>query len=189
LSSVPSRFGASLIGTSGAPVRHRLQPHTLRSMRSLRLSKILLVVGFLGVLASSTGWMVAYPHFTAGSWMIDQFAPTIGYGLVGLAWWQWTPAAEAGLVGSTAMRRSSRTLALAAAAFALDNLSQLYGNLRFRYAQHDPGFYLPHFNLENTSLAAAGLGFVLAAVGLWIASTGSHAAEIRKDADLVGSTP
>lgn len=161
--------------------------NSLGLMRTLRLSKVLLVVGFLGVLASTVAWMVVIPRFTAGSWIIDQLAPPIGYALVGLAWWQWIPAAHTGHVASNAMRRSSRTLALAAGAIALGNFSQLYGNLRFRNALHDPGFRIPHWNLQNASLGTAGLGFLLAAVGFWIASTAAKASDPPKDADLVGS--
>lgn len=95
-------------------------------------------------------------NFTSGSWLVQQFAPVIGYGLVGVAWWQWRPLAQAGSVGSKAIIRCSKTLALASAAFAATYLSFLYGNLRFRYADPGPNFFIPHFNLHNDGYAAAG---------------------------------
>jgi hypothetical protein len=133
--------------------------------------------------------VVGAAHFTSGSWIVDQIAPSIGYGLVGLAWWQWTPASQAGSVGSITMRRSSRTLALASAVTSLAYFSFLYGNLRFRYAQHNPNFYLPHFNLYNAGYGAAGLGFVLAAVGFWIAPAAAQVVDAPAESDLVTTTP
>jgi hypothetical protein len=158
-------------------------------VRSLRPSKFLLLAGFVGVIACSICDIVGFANFTSGSWIVDQLAPPIGYGLVGLAWWQWTPASQAGSVGSKAMRRSSRTLALASVVTSLAYFSILYGNLRFRYAQHDPNFYLPHFNLRNDGYGAAGLGFVLAAVGFWIAPKAAQVANSPVDSDLVTATP
>jgi hypothetical protein len=146
------------------------------------------MAGFVGVIASPISWTVGDAHFTSGSWIIDQFAPSIGYGLVGLAWWQWTQAFQVGSVGSIAMRRSSRTLALASAVTSLAYFSLLYGNLRFRYAQHNPNFYLAHFNLHNDGYAAAGLGFVLAAVGFWIAPTAAQVVDSPVESDLVSAT-
>jgi hypothetical protein len=146
---------------------------------------MLLLAGFLGVIASPISWMVGDATFTRGSWIVDQFAPSIGYALVGLAWWQCTPAFQSGSVGSIAVRRSSRTLGLAAVVTSLAYFSFLYGNLRFRYALHDSGFYLPHFNLHNAGYAAAGIGFVLAAVAFWIAPAAAHAADAPGASDLV----
>ena len=133
--------------------------------------------------------MVGNANLTSGSWIIDHFAPSIGYGLVGLAWWQSTPAFQSGSVGSMAMRRSSRTLALASVVTSLAYFSFVYGNLRFRYAQHNPHFYLPHFNLHNAGYAAAGIGFVLAAVALWIAPAAGQATDAPVESDLASAAP
>ncbi len=176
-------------GTSGVPMQWCLQSPRLRSVRSLRPSKMLLLAGLPGVIASPISWTVGEANFTSGSWILEQFAPSIGYALVGLAWWQCTPAFRSGSVGSMAMRRSSRTLALAAVATSLAYFSFLYGNLRFRYAQHNPNFYLPHFNLHNAGYAAAGIGFFLAAVAFWIAPAAARAGSAPAESDLVSTAP
>jgi hypothetical protein len=146
-------------------------------------------VGFVGVIACPISWAVGYAHFTGGSWIVDQFAPSIGYALVGLAWWQLTPISQAGSVGSLAIRRFSRTLALASVVTSVAYFSLLYGNLRFRYAQHDPSFYLPHFNLHNDGYAAAGIGFVLAAVAFWIAPTATQVVDSPLESDQMTTAP
>ncbi len=158
-------------------------------MRSLRLSKLLLLAGFIGVLADPISWIPGYANFTSGSWIVDQVAPSIGYGLVGLAWWQWTPASRTGAVGALAMRRGSRTLALASAVTSLAYFSLLYGNLRFQYAHHIDTVYLRHFNLHNEGYGAAGIGFILAAVAFWIAPTSAQVVDNPVESDHVATAP
>jgi hypothetical protein len=93
-----------------------------------------------------------------------------------LAWWQWTSTVKAGAGVAKAMRRSSKTLALASAITALCYLAYLYGDLRFRYALPNNGanFDIPHWNLRLAGYGSAGVGFLIAAVGFWIGSTATH---------------
>jgi hypothetical protein len=75
------------IGPNPLPTeRRRGEPSTLAPMRSLRLSLLLLVVGFLGVVAGSITWMVGFVGLTTGTALVSQIAPPVGYGVVGLAW-------------------------------------------------------------------------------------------------------
>jgi hypothetical protein len=150
-------------------------------MPSLRLSRLLLLAGFVGIVAGTITWMVG-GSVTSGSWLIQQLAAPIGYGLVGWAWWQWMQGSSAGSMETRAVRRSSRTLALASAVTSLAYFASLYGNLRFRYATHYP-LYPPHFNLHNEGYGAAGVGFLLAAVAFWIAPAATRSAEPGRDSD------
>jgi hypothetical protein len=129
-------------------------------------------------------------NFTSASWLVQQLAEPIGYGLVGWAWWQWIRVPRTDPAGATAVRRSSRTLALASAVTSLAFFAFLYGNLRFRYAfpQHS-SFFIPHWNLHNDGYAASGIGFVLASVGFWIAASSVPASESNTNPDLVEATP
>ena len=135
----------------------------------LRFPVVLIVLGSVGVAAGSIVLFLLFVNFSSGTRIVVELAPPIGYGLVGLAWWFWTPAAAMGPIGAMAMRRSSRVLAVASGVMALGYLAQFYGNIRFYYyTGHQYG--LPHLRLELASLAALGVGFLLAAAGFWIAS-------------------
>ena len=90
------------------------------------------------------------------------------------------------------MRRSSRTLALASAVTSLAYFSQLYGNLRFRYAlpNHGSNLYIHHWNLHLAGYAASGVGFLMAGAGFWIGSTATRRPDpVPSDSDLVGLAP
>ncbi len=82
----------------------------------LRIPWLLLIAGYLGVIAGTVALAVVeggtFNH--PGAWLIYLFAPPIGYGLVGLAWWQPAPATDAGVGAVKSMRLASRTLAAAA---------------------------------------------------------------------------
>jgi hypothetical protein len=136
---------------------------------TLRLPVVLLLLGFLGVAAGTIALVVAYVGLSSGSRLVEFFAPVVAYGLVGLAWWLWTPAARTGPTGATAMRRSSRVLAVAAAVTAIGFLANFY--LNYQFIHNVPGGYVPRrFELELASQASEALGMLLAAAGFWIAS-------------------
>lgn len=129
--------------------------------------------------------MVGFVTWTTGSEFVWWLSGPIGYGLVGLAWWQWIPDSQAGSVGAKSMRRSSRLLAVASAITALGYLAHFYGDLRFLYSFPDNNFYLPHFRLHVAGSAATGVGFLIAALGLWIASNaGRQPNPVPSDPDL-----
>jgi hypothetical protein len=138
---------------------------------TFRLPGLLLLLGFLGVVAGTIGYMVGFVTFTAGAAFAEFLGAPIGYLLVGVAWWQWTPGVQSGEIAARSMRRTSLTLVLASLVTSLSYLGRLYGSLRFRYSlPSNTNFYLPHFRLQLAADAATGVGFIFSAVGFWIAA-------------------
>jgi hypothetical protein len=137
---------------------------------TFRLPSLFLLVGFLGVVAGTIGSMVDYGvTLTMGTAFAEFLGAPIGYLLVGVAWWQWTPGALAGDIAAKSMRRASLTLMLAAVATSITYFGELYGYLRFRYSYPNVS-YQAHFRLQLAAEAASAVGFVLAAVGFWVAA-------------------
>jgi len=138
-------------------------------------------------------WIWNFGDLTAGSLLVIQLSLPIGYALVGVAWWQWTPISGESQRFTRAMRHSSRTLALASAVIALGYLAQLYGDLRFRYELPDHGrhnFDIPHWNLSLVGYGAAGLGLLLAAMGFWFGSNVGHRPDpLPMDSGMTGMLP
>jgi hypothetical protein len=139
---------------------------------SVRLPRLLILVGFVGVVAGAIAVMAGSFGASFGSWTVTALALPIGYCLVGLAWWQlWAPGAHGDdPTVMKRMRRFSRTLAAASAVTAIAWFAYLYGNLRFLYSV--PGTdYLSHFGLQLAGAAAQANGFLIAALGFWIAGS------------------
>ncbi len=139
---------------------------------SVRLPRLLMIVGLVGVVAGAIAVTVGSVNAGVGSWTITALAPVVGYCLVGLAWWQvWTPGTRADDVTTTRrMRRLSRTLAAASTVTAVGWFAYLYGNLRFLSSV--PGTsYFSHFGLQLAGAAAQAAGFLIAAAGFWIAGS------------------
>jgi len=139
----------------------------MKSTHLLRLPHWLLFIGFIGVLSGTVASLVGVATLTSGSELISFFASPISYGLVGLAWCQWTARVEVGSPEARAMRMPTRTLSIAALIASIGWLAVVYGNLRFYYAFR-PAF-LSHFRLHVAGDAAQAAGFLLAAAALWIA--------------------
>ncbi len=134
---------------------------------SLRLPGLLLVVGFLGVLAGSCGWLAEGDDFRAGPiyFYVVELAPPIGYGLVGWAWWQWMSDDSASVRTAS---RASRILAVASLAFAATYAALLFNLVDVRLSlPSNAGF--PDL-LSIASDASIEVGFLLAGIGFWIAS-------------------
>jgi len=92
--------------------------------------------------------------------------------------------------GPTAVRRSSRTLALASAVTSLTFFSLPYGDLRFRDAlPKHASIYIPHWNLHNVGYGTTRVGFVLAAVGFWIAPASTQVSNANANSDFAEATP
>jgi hypothetical protein len=140
----------------------------------LRIPWLLLIAGYLGVVAGTVALVVVEGGTLhhPGAWLIYLFAPPIGYGLVGVAWWQVAPAADGGAGAMKPMRLASRTLAAAALVTSLTYFALFESFLHFLYSlpSYENNVSWHHERLELAAYAALGVGFVLAAVGFWIAS-------------------
>jgi hypothetical protein len=139
---------------------------------TFRLPGFLLLIGCLGIVGATIGWIVWLVSISATSLaaFADQLGASLGYLLVGLAWWQWTGSAQADGAAISAFVRGTRVLAFAALATSITYLANLYGNLRFLYFGPGQNSRLPHFRVQLASYAAEGLGFLIAAVAFWIAA-------------------
>jgi nitrate/nitrite transporter NarK len=140
----------------------------------LRIPWLLLIAGYLGVVAGTVALAVTYGGtlYHPGAWLIYLFAPPIGYGLVGVAWWQLAPVADAGAGTKKSMRLASRTLAAATLITSLTYFALFESFVHFLYSlpRYENNLYWRHERLELAAYAALGVGFVLAAVGFWMAS-------------------
>jgi hypothetical protein len=155
---------------------------------SLRLVQLLILVGFLGVIGGSIAWIVGF-SVTNRTDLVINLAPPIGYGLVGVAWWQWLPATQAVGTAVKSIRRSSRILALASVITGLGYLAIFYQDLRLTYSL--PGAdHFPNFRLQLAVSAASAVGFFLAASGLWVASNITESSiAVLEEADSTAICP
>jgi hypothetical protein len=146
-----------------------------RTMRTgaLRVTHALLLAGFILVLVGAAGWFYAVetddPLWQQFLWNV---APPVAYGLVGWAWWQWADFAAANPIAVNLLRRTSRTIAVASFALSIVYFDSLYRIVHF-HLDH-PGTYA-HVLSGVATNAVEALGFCLAALGFWLASsTPSH---------------
>jgi len=137
---------------------------------TFRLPGFLLLIGSLGIVGGTIGWIVGFGFAASVAFFADQLGAPVGYLLVGLAWWQWTESVQAGGAAVPAFVCGTRVLAFAALSTSITFLANLYGNLRFLYLGPGKNLRLPHFRLQLACYAAEGVGFLIAAVGFWIAA-------------------
>ena len=128
---------------------------------TLRTPRTLIVLGYLGVVAATAAWVVIAPGLNENQ--VYNVLTTVGWGLAGLAWWQWSAAITTG-----SLRRPSRTMALASLAFAIGIAAITERDIRFHVAHHLT--FQSHYRLAVAAGASYVVGFGLAAVGFWLAS-------------------
>ena len=133
---------------------------------TLRTPRTLIVLGYLGVVAATAAWAVVFPGLN--EYQVYNILPTVGYGLAGLAWWQWSAAITTSGSPPSFLRRPSRTMAVASIAFSIGFAAITEHSIRFRVTHH---FALQlHYLLFVAAGASYVVGFGLAAVGFWLAS-------------------
>ena len=129
-----------------------------------------MLTGFLMVLVATAGlFFVVETSEPLWQQLPMYAAPAVAYGLIGWAWWQWADFAGGHPAALRVFRRSSRTMAAASLILSLVYFDSLYRMVRFHLDQ--PGGYA-HFRSGVATDAIEGLGFCLAALGFWLASSG-----------------
>ena len=120
---------------------------------TLRTPRTLIAFGYLGVVAGTVAWVVVVGETNEGQ--IYNILTTVGYGLAGLAWWQWSAAIPTDGSPTRSLRRPSRTMAAASFVFAIGfaALTEMY--IRFHVAHHIA--YQENYRL----LVAGGVSFVV----------------------------
>jgi hypothetical protein len=134
---------------------------------TLRVPRTFIVLGYLGVVAATIAWIVASPGLNAAG-QIYNILTTVGYGLAGLAWWQWSAAIMTDGSPTRSLRRPSRTMAAGSIVFAIAFAALTENNIRYHVANHIA--YQPHYRLSVAGGASFVVGLSLAAVGFWLAS-------------------
>jgi len=136
---------------------------------ALRPAQVLVLAGFVMVLFATVGWFfVVETNDPLWRQFLLTVAPPVAYGLIGWAWWQWSGLAEAHSAALELFRRSSRAMAAASLLLSVVYFDSLYRMVRF-HLDH-PGTYA-HFRSGVVTNAVEALGFCLAALGFWIASS------------------
>jgi len=134
---------------------------------TLRVPRTLIVLGYLGVVAATAAWIVASPGLNAAG-QISSILTTVGYGLAGLAWWQWSAAIVTDGLPTRSLRRPSRTMAAGSIVLTVAFAAITENNIRFHVANHIA--YQQHYRLSVAGDLSFVVGFCLAAVGFWLAS-------------------
>jgi len=158
---------------------------------ALRPAHALVAAGFIMVLVATVGWFfVVETNDPLWRQFLSTVAPPVAYGLIGWAWWQWSGFARAHPATLDVFRRSSRAMAAASLLLSVIYFDSLYRMVRF-HLDH-PGTYA-HFRSGVATNAGEALGFCLAALGFWLASSGprrapdAHADRAPNDEVSVGA--
>ena len=142
---------------------------------TLKVSRILVVIGMVGVAAGTITQLVIEPWLhgpNRGLPSLTQIvAVPIGALLVGVAWWLFSEVVGVGPKPERAYRWSSVVLAVALLAISSDYFGQLYvlqqsQLMRERY--HEPTY--PHLHSWMAADASIAIGLVIIAIGFALAS-------------------
>lgn len=146
-------------------------------MRNFRLPGFLIALGYLGTVAGTVAWIVAFRP--PNEFFVSQIATTAGYGFAGFACWRWIVGHGQATAEPRLMLSPSRWMAAAsvvtAASFAAPTY-YFYQEHRF-FLQHHAVFgpLYGHYRLQMLGGAAFVVGLLLAGVGFWIASNSVEA--------------
>jgi hypothetical protein len=140
-------------------------------VRTLRLPGALIGLGFAGVVVWTAAYLIAIqPTPDMAATLIYWITTSAGYGLAGYACWRWVVGSWKTEGGGATIRGPVRWMA-AASVLTAAGLATLTYNL---YQNH-PTFSVDtldfHYGLRLGGDIAGTMGFLLAAVGFWIAST------------------
>jgi len=154
--------------------------------RSLRLARLLVVVGFFGVAFGTVVTLslqrrgLHYPDINA---IVVELSVPVGLACVGFAWWQ---VARSGSV--VTIRRVSAACAVAAVAFSAMYWAELYGLVSSQdLIDREGGSLFPHYHLLAVSDISAAVGLLVAAVGLFLACRVPEPSAPASEVEAVGT--
>jgi hypothetical protein len=139
-------------------------------VRNLRLPGALIGLGFAGIVLWTAAYLTAeLPTFETTATLVYWLTTTAGYGMAGFACWRWIVGNWKAEDGGTAIRGPVRWMAAASVVTAAG-----VATITYELYQNHPSFSLGtldfHYGLRLAGDVAGTLGFLLAAVGFWIAS-------------------
>jgi hypothetical protein len=140
-------------------------------MRTLRLPGALIGLGFVGVILWTAAYLIAVlPTPDMAATIVYWVTTSAGYGLAGYAGWRWIVGSSKTEGGAAAIRGPVRWMAAASVVTAAG-----VATLTYNLYQNHPSFSFGaldfHYGLRLAGDIAGTVGFLLAAVGFWIAST------------------
>lgn len=137
-------------------------------MRSLRLPGTLIALGYAGIVIWTITILFVFPprsDTASQTLFVYWVTTTLGYGFAGFACWRWIASNVRRHTETSRIRVPSRWMAAASLTTAAGTAA-----LTFEFhGLHSP-FASPHYHLRLAGYVAGTLGFLLAAVGFWIAS-------------------
>lgn len=137
-------------------------------MRTLRIPGLLLIVGYVAVVAGAIGYGQTYPLSKQG-WVEILYEP-VGIGLVGFAAWKWMVASRTDPTTTKSIKVPTRIMAAASLAFGF-GWAVMAHIADQEHSSFPGGLDLPHhYTTQMVSLISASVGFLLAAIGFWLAS-------------------
>jgi hypothetical protein len=159
-------------------------------VRTLRLPGALIGLGFAGVVLWTAAYLIAIqPTPDMAATLVYWLTTSAGYGLAGYACWRWIVGSWKTDGGASTIRGPVRWMAAASVVTAAG-----VATLTYNLYQHHPSLSLGtldfHYGLRLAGDVAGTLGFLVAAVGFWIASTARTAepgAEHAQTSALGGS--
>jgi hypothetical protein len=138
-------------------------------MGNLRVPGALIAVGFLGVLAWPVADLIANSPATGTTW-VYLISMAAGYGLAGFACWSWITENWKRSTSGLSVRTPSRWMAAASVVTAAGVAALTY-QLYQQHAELELNNIGLHYGVRLVGTAAGTVGFLLAAVGFWIASS------------------
>jgi hypothetical protein len=140
-------------------------------VRTLRLPGALIGLGFAGIVLWTAAYLIAIlPASDTAATIVYWLTTSAGYGLAGYACWRWIVGNWKTEGGAATIRGPVRWMAAASVVTAAG-----VATLTYNLYQHHPSLSLGtldfHYGLRLAGDFAGTVGFLLAAVGFWIAST------------------
>ena len=157
-------------------------------MRKLRLPGVLIVLGYLGIVAGTVAWLIALYRQNPWEIYVTEAAPIVGYGLAGFACWRWIVRCQATSPSQAAPSRWMAAASVVTAAGWAAITYFYYQNHRnlVRELTHGGGPSVavldPHYRLRMAGGLSIVVGLLLAGVGFWIASVGTRTASQPEEA-------
>jgi hypothetical protein len=156
---------------------------------TLRLPGTLIGLGFVGIVLWTAAYLTAVlPTADGTATIVYWLTTTAGYAMAGFACWRW-------IVGSRKAEGSGATIRGPVRWMAGASLVTAAGvaTLTYNLYQNNPSFSLDtldfHYGLRLAGDVAGTLGFLLAAIGFWIASGTCPTQPGTEHAQEFGGTP